>query len=353
MAIVYSAVYGDLNYWDGTTEWGYDATSDRHSPTEHPNQTARDAQYTAAYTSLSAWEAARDGVSSGGDDEWAIVQSPWSSDDVTGFNIDGWAADTVNIRAIGDARHSGVWEDGSTAAYRLVDTPPVRGLIQTWESTTIDGIQFHNQEQDVAVSYCLEVNAAIGHKVSNCIFDGGDQGACFFMNAAAITIEIWNCVIYIGHTIDTGSDGIQSWNTSTCDIYNCTVYQFVNGIFRQAGTVTVKNCAVFGNTDDFNGTFSDIDYCASDDTDGTNSQDLNENASGEWTAAFTDYAAFDFSVKDSSSLLYDNGVADLFVDDDDIIGTSRPQGSAWDIGAFELIVAAGVANPWYQYAQEQ
>jgi hypothetical protein len=36
-----------------------------------------------------------------------------------------------------------------------------------------------------------------------------------------------------------------------------------------------------------------------------------------------------------------NGTADLFDEDDDIIGTARPQGVAWDIGAFEYITPGG------------
>ena len=72
---VYCAIYEDSNYWDGTTAWGYDATSDVHSPTAHANQGARDGQYTAGYTDIATWESARDGVGSG-DDEYGIIIGP-------------------------------------------------------------------------------------------------------------------------------------------------------------------------------------------------------------------------------------------------------------------------------------
>ena len=97
----------------------------------------------------------------------------------------------------------------------------------------------------------------------------------------------------------------------------------------------MTNCAIFNNTDDLNGTI-DITYSAIDDADEfTGKVSLNENASGEWTAAFTDYSNGVYSVKDTSSPLRNAGVSIPGITED-IIGVSRPKSTANDIGAFEF-----------------
>ena len=88
-----------------------------------------------------------------------------------------------------------------------------------------------------------------------------------------------------------------------------------------------------------------LSYCANDDDGDTHTGrvDLNENASGEWAAAFTNYSASppDFSVKDSSSALYNAGTSLAGTVDVDIIDTARPQASTYDIGAVEYVAPAG------------
>lgn len=55
-------------------------------------------------------------------------------------------------------------------------------------------------------------------------------------------------------------------------LLNCTIYNNRTGVYRQSGgTVTATNCAVVNNNDDFSGTIT-VDYCLSDDGDGTNSK---------------------------------------------------------------------------------
>jgi hypothetical protein len=74
------------------------------------------------------------------------------------------------------------------------------------------------------------------------------------------------------------------------------------------------------------------------------------------TVAFTDAANFDFSVPSTETLVVDKGVArdaDAYYPFSlDILGTTRPQGSAWDIGAFEYSSGGGstptVTAAWYR-----
>lgn len=346
MADVYCAIYGDLNYWDGTTEWGYDATSSKITPTAHVDQDARDAQYTAAYTSLSAWEAGRDGASQAGDTEHAIIQTPWDADDTTAVNLSTWPACGIAIKAIGDARHSGVWDDGADSPHRLVVAAATVVLqISDADITSLfyDGLQVHNTEQIDTTNEAIAVAQSTTATISNCILVT-DNASGLRINGATAVVDIYNTVIYNSGAGGSTDEGLFFQSVGTGQCYNNTIYGFNDGIEVDAVTtsVAIKNTAVFNNATDLDDAVGvTLDYNASDAAFGNNPQDLNENVGGEWTAAFTNYAGFDFSVKDASSLLYNNGVADLFADDDDIIGTSRPQSTSWDIGAFELIVAVG------------
>ena len=350
MADVYSAVYGDLDYWDGTIEWGFDATSNRHSPTPHVDQAARDAQYVDNFTSLNAWEIARDGAAGAGDTEHAIIQTPWDSDDTSLINVSGWTTGSIIVRAIGDARNqTGIWDDGVASPYRLVAASGGPVITTTENNVTYDGLQVHNTSVS-GIGICIQYGNQDGGVISNCILSVAETAGTGiqFTNG---DVDVWNNVIFCPHA-RTGAFSSEGMilTVGIGRVFNNTVDNFNDGIeIESAGTSsTIKNNVSFNNADDFDDAASStIDYNASDDADGTNAQDLNENVGGEWDASFTDYANNDYSVKDASSLLYNNGTNDpgsgLF--SDDLIGTSRPQATTWDIGAFELIVAvAGGAN---------
>ena len=161
---------------------------------------------------------------------------------------------------------------------------------------------------------------------------GNSYGIEFGSSSDGSSATIRNSVIegaYINAIRDQYSD------SSAINVYNCTISGSGVGIWRNKSTLTVTNCAIFNNTDDLYGTI-DITYSAIDDADAfTGKVSLNENASGEWTAAFTDYSNGVYSVKDTSSPLRNAGVSISGITED-IIGVSRPKSTANDIGAFEF-----------------
>jgi hypothetical protein len=165
----------------------------------------------------------------------------------------------------------------------------------------------------------------------------------------SINYYVENCIIY-GFSQDSGCGGIYvgGVSSSAAYIYNSVICGNSIGVNRAAGTVSVVNCAVFNNTDDFNGTVA-VTYTASDDNpSGTGNVDISPGATeaDDWEAAFTDYTNGDFSLVSGSPLIDAGTDLSAVMDSLDIIGTVRPQGDYWDIGAFEYVVSGGNGSKW-------
>jgi hypothetical protein len=155
---------------------------------------------------------------------------------------------------------------------------------------------------------------------------------------ASSTVWIYNNIVYnsFGSNYDAA---INLSAAGTTYVYNNTVFNARRGFWRavmSGNIVIVKNNVVASTTDDFVGDFSVLDHNASDDLDGTNAVDISPCPveSDCWKGMFVDYENGDFRIKNTHSVLYDAGVAISDVTDD-ILGIARPQGDAYDIGAFE------------------
>jgi hypothetical protein len=111
-----------------------------------------------------------------------------------------------------------------------------------------------------------------------------------------------------------------------------------------AGTVTIENCAGFGFTTFGSAAFSGSNNC-SDTTIGSGTSNQASKTYANQFVTTTD-SGRDFKVLNNSADLYDNAVTDTtnIPAANDIAGTSRPQGSAWDIGCWELVVG-GATHP--------
>lgn len=153
---------------------------------------------------------------------------------------------------------------------------------------------------------------------------------------ADLTLDVL-CTIVHG----TSYRGI-SVNNNVTQIYNCCVTDaYYDGIHIEAdATATVKNCAVFNNADDFDdAAASTIDYCASDDGDGTNAVAAFD---GDWDNEFNDPTNGDFTLLNSGNCYQggtDNPGAGLYTVDieDDAFATP------WDIGVDAYVAAGGVS----------
>lgn len=228
-------------------------------------------------------------------------------------------------------------EDGilDTAKYVLqLDTDSILVTISQI-GTQLIGVQTDNTNAaGFSSGNIATFSSTTGIIVDKCIVKNeSTAGNAIRIADASATATIKNTSIYKEGTQGTNSEGLLV-SSGTVLLLNSTVNNFNDGIERDAGTLTVTNCAVFNNNDDFDGTMT-IDSCASDDGDGTNSQTL--DSSSNYANEFTDITTFDFSLV-SGGVCEENGT-DLSGSGvtDDIIGTSRPQGTNYDIGAFELL----------------
>jgi len=169
---------------------------------------------------------------------------------------------------------------------------------------------------------------------------------------AGSTVTIYNTVVsgFISASSPADTDFYGCFLYSgTCYLYNCTLYG--NSVGIEAGPfagvdVTVTNIISGNANDDFVCTLGTItiDYCASDDGDGTNPV---APSGGNWANEFVNAAGGNFALKAGGNCVNggtDNPGSGLYLDD--IIGTTRV--TPWDIGAFEI---AGVGVKYFLFIE--
>lgn len=121
------------------------------------------------------------------------------------------------------------------------------------------------------------------------------------------------------------------------------------GISKSYSTLLVKNCAIFGATEDVSlsggATIdgSSANNYTSDSTPSTSFTNVAYDTSTGSGFQNTTSASADFRIK-STSALKDSGVTDATNMPNDIAGTSRPSGSAYDVGCWEFVVSGGSQN---------
>ena len=179
---------------------------------------------------------------------------------------------------------------------------------------------------------------------------------CFIKTGGTSAIGIYSAsssAPTFTNTIVTGvPDGITVADWGNTYVYNCDIANASSTGIKRVGTngtkPTVKNCAVFNTGDDFSGSFATIDYCASDDGDGTNP--VTPSGGGAWWPDdFADAANNDFTLLSSSNLV-GSGVDLSGIFTNDINDDTRTV--PWDLGADAYIPAAGFEPAWARNANQ-
>jgi len=246
---------------------------------------------------------------------------------------------TGGTQSVNNQQHPGKY-DSNKALFEL-DNDADSFITLNQAYTEFIGAQVYNKFNNSNTS-CLKFNDVVGLKVDKCVLrtldDAAGNGIMTGFSFTSLTAEITNTVIYHGGAEGSSSEGIYIISCDTVNIINCTVYNFNDGIERDGGTVNARNCAVFGCSNDFDGTIT-ITNCATEEGagEGTNGVAITQTASN-YAALVTDQPNGDFSLKDDGSELYNTGT-NTGAPSDDIIGTSRPQATTCDIGAFEFEVS--------------
>ena len=287
------------------------------------------------YTSLNAWEVAQQRVLPTADEiARANCRASSGSADTTLVLITGWTTDSTRyIEINGEQLDSARWD---SSKYRLEGNDnEVLNIYEDYVRINSFQIKLSYVASDTYEAALLVASQTASDneiRISNMIIQGVTGGSTVKyigckLDGSNVIAKVWNCIVY-----GFPRRGIEL-DVDTVDIYNCLVEgaTSIDGFKDITGTTTCKNCVALNNSDDFDA-IDTIDYCASDDGDGTNPV-----TPADWTAVFEDWANGDFRLKSTDIDLKDAGTSDpgsgLF--SDDIAGDIRS--GSWDIGADEYV----------------
>lgn len=314
---------------------------------------------TAAYASLSSWEANAGGSAT---DDY-IVDCCGTAADTTGVTVDfatNITTGSVTIR--GNRSHAAGFYTGnaviSTSHYRLVVGNVSVCLELREANTTVDGIQLeHGHSTGSRSAICLVNTTANSHttiknnRVRNTSSVDWGIGPTTGIGGSSHTRNIENNLV-VGFDVAGISCRAVNFANHTWNVYHNTVYgeATADGIFIESGTDGTPVFNIKGNAIANSGTGQDIDASgvtagtvnyADNATDQYNLGTTNEIDLGATTDAWTSPGtaqSSDFSVKNTSSALY-NAVNPTLVSTD-ITGFTR-DGTNHDVGAFEFQAAGG------------
>lgn len=221
------------------------------------------------YTTLSAWEAGRQGDLTGLGPE--IAECSGNLSDTTAVTIDGWtttATDYIQIITPQADRHAGAWD---TTKYRLEASVIFSRVLRILEDfVRLEGLQLAqtNTTTDAyeAVEYTGSANNSAVGLIDACIIKSvstntANGNAVIIQNTQG-TYTLRNSVLYT-----TGSDALNCSiafvGTRACNIDNCTLIGTTYGLESGAyDTITVRNTYAHGGTDAYTGSGITRTTCA-------------------------------------------------------------------------------------------
>ncbi|GAJ14401.1 unnamed protein product, partial [marine sediment metagenome] len=193
----------------------------------------------------------------------------------------GWNSDAtryVRVTAEDDFPEDGIYDESKFVLHSITTNLAICHNLDNY--FRLDHIQFHLDSTGAVRAHGIQMDAQTGggdiwvHDIiMKATPEAGQWNVGMIFNDAQITPKVWNCILYGGDNASANSIAINSNNSTSVDIWNCSLSGFTKGISEVAGTVTVKNCSMgwrggVGGLD-----FTDvttIDNCVSTDAEGTN-----------------------------------------------------------------------------------
>ncbi|HSA08094.1 MAG TPA: hypothetical protein P5099_01885 [Candidatus Moranbacteria bacterium] len=274
-----------------------------------------------------------------------------TASDTTAVTINGWITGSANyikvytpsnttIEVNQSQRHSGKWDEGK---YRMEYSGAPGITIQT-DDVRIDGLQLYltSGGQNDGGIFTRNSNANSDFRFSNNIIKAPGNLGAWWMDGIQIylsgsgNVYIWNNIIY-GFGPNTNDNGILIDDSDfTAYIYNNTIYNCTNGIYRYSGTAVTKNNIAYNNSDNYLYYSTPFDASSTNNLSGPTQTDApGSNPQNSKTITFADEANDDFHLvlEDAGARSYGvNLFADAYLPvKDDIDGQTR--GEPWDIGA--------------------
>lgn len=238
----------------------------------------------------------------------------------------------MTITSSGTGRHNGIYD--ATIAYRIVsssnpslfieDPFVVVGGIQINHTSTLNGL--FSTQTDITVKNCI-----VNHT-------GGTSASANGIQTQSVTGTslIYNNIVY-----DAENRGITiGGDAASCLIYNNTVVDCGVGIEEDAGDAVMKNNMFWSNTTD-----TDVSTANSPSHNATDAASLvGTNNQTSISDPFVAVGSDNFLLSSATSDGAEDGTDLSGTFTDDILGTTRPESTNWDIGAHEFPVAAAVTS---------
>lgn len=218
----------------------------------------------------------------------------------------------------------------------------VTGINVTTDFVVFDGLQW--KASDTAVQGLVRQSGHDNTTVKNCLFYGTIRNGNTALAIAGGSSAATNCAIIITSNVGNGLFLESGPSATDVSVLSSNSSSGTGVVPAYSSASLVKNVAVAGFTTDYSGTVSASSTNNATDKGsfgGTNYGGSGQTSlvgSTEWQSVTN--GSEDLRLKSTSAKLKDNGATAGPAND--IAGTSRPQGSAYDIGCWEYVSASVV-----------